>query len=56
MGALPTGALIAGPLADVVGTGGVLWIAIAGASVPLLILAISRLWTLQTLEEVRISA
>ena len=53
---LPTGALIAGPLADVVGTGGVLWIAIAGASVPLLILSISRLWTLQTLEEARISA
>ncbi|MCE9521236.1 MAG: MFS transporter [Alphaproteobacteria bacterium] len=53
---LPTGALIAGPLADAVGTGGVLWIAIAGACVPLLILALSRLWTLQTLEDARILA
>ncbi len=53
---LPVGALIAGPLADVVGVGNVLWIAIAGTGVPLLILAMSRLWTLQTLEESRISA
>jgi predicted MFS family arabinose efflux permease len=53
---LPVGALIAGPLADVVGVGNVLWIAIAGTGVPLLILAMSRLWTLKTLEESRISA
>jgi threonine/homoserine efflux transporter RhtA len=52
---LPTGALIAGPLADVVGAGGVLWIAIAGATLPLSILSMSRLWTLRTLEESRIS-
>ena len=54
--ALPIGALIAGPLADVVGAGNVLWIAIAGSGVPLLILAMSRLWTLRTLEELRVSA
>ena len=54
--ALPAGALIAGPLADVVGTGNVLWIAIAGTGAPLLILSASRLWTLRTLEESRISA
>jgi MFS family permease len=54
--ALPAGALIAGPLADVVGPGGVLWIALGGATIPLLILSISRLATLRTLEESRISA
>lgn len=53
--ALPIGALIAGPLADVVGTGAVLWIAIAGALIPLVILAWSPLWTLQTLAETRVS-
>lgn len=54
--ALPAGALIAGPLADVVGPAGVLWIALGGATIPLLILSISRLSTLRTLEESRISA
>jgi MFS family permease len=54
--ALPIGALIAGPLADVVGTGAVLWIAIAGAALPLAILARSPLWKLRTLEETRVSA
>jgi predicted MFS family arabinose efflux permease len=54
--ALPAGALIAGPLADVVGTGAVLWIAIAGAALPLAILARSPLWKLRTLEETRVSA
>lgn len=54
--ALPVGALIAGPLADVVGMGNVLWIAIVGMGIPLLILALSRLWTLKTLEDSRISA
>jgi Na+/melibiose symporter-like transporter len=51
--ALPVGALIAGPLADVVGPGAVLWIAIAGSLVPLLILSVSRLWTMQRLEDWR---
>jgi predicted MFS family arabinose efflux permease len=50
---LPIGALVAGPLADVVGTGTVLWIAIAGALIPLAILTFSRLWTLRTLDDVR---
>ena len=53
---LPVGALIAGPLADVVGTGNVLWIAIVGSGVPLLILALSPLWALKTLEDSRVSA
>ena len=53
---LPVGALIAGPLAEIVGPGAVLWIATAGAAVPLLILSFSRLWTLQTLEAARVSA
>ncbi|MEQ1865413.1 MAG: MFS transporter [Micropepsaceae bacterium] len=53
---LPLGALIAGPLADVVGTGNVLWIAIAGSGVPLLILALSPLWALKTIEDSRVSA
>lgn len=53
---LPAGALIAGPLADVVGTGTVLWIAIAGALIPLAILAFSRLVKLEKLEDVRLSA
>lgn len=51
--ALPAGALIAGPLADVVGTGAVLWFAIAGALIPLMILVRSPLWTLRRLEETR---
>jgi predicted MFS family arabinose efflux permease len=51
---LPIGALIAGPLADVVGTGMVLWIAIAGALIPLAILSLSRLWTLEKLEDARV--
>jgi hypothetical protein len=50
---LPLGALVAGPLADVVGLGPVLWIAIAGALIPLAILTLSRLWTLRSLQEVR---
>ena len=50
---LPIGALVAGPLADVVGPGAVLWIAIAGAVIPLAILSFSRLPALRTLEEVR---
>jgi Na+/melibiose symporter-like transporter len=54
--ALPVGALIAGPLADVVGPGAVLWIAIAGSLVPLLILSVSRLWTMQRLEDWRAAA
>jgi len=53
---LPIGALIAGPLADVVGTGAVLWIAIAGALIPLVILSLSPLWSLQKLEDTRVSA
>ncbi len=53
---LPVGALIAGPLADVVGTGSVLWIAIVGALIPLAILTLSPLWTLQKLEDMRVSA
>jgi predicted MFS family arabinose efflux permease len=53
---LPIGALIAGPLADVVGTGTVLWIAIAGALIPLVILSLSPLWRLQKLEDTRVSA
>jgi predicted MFS family arabinose efflux permease len=53
---LPIGALIAGPLADVVGTGAVLWIAIAGALIPLGILSLSPLWRLQKLEDTRVSA
>lgn len=48
---LPLGALIAGPLAEIVGPGAVLWIAIGGALVPLLILSFSRLWTLQSLAD-----
>ena len=54
--ALPVGALIAGPLAEIVGPGAVLWIAIAGALVPLLILSFSRLWALKTLEDSRVPA
>lgn len=54
--ALPVGALIAGPLAEIVGPGAVLWIAIGGAMVPLLILSFSRLWTLQTLADSRLAA
>lgn len=54
--ALPLGALIAGPLADVVGPGAVLWMAIGGTLIPLLILSVSRLAALKTLEESRISA
>jgi predicted MFS family arabinose efflux permease len=50
---LPIGALVAGPLADVVGAGAVLWIAVGGAAIPLAILSFSRLPALQTLEEVR---
>lgn len=50
---LPIGALVAGPLADVVGPGAVLWIAIGGAVIPLAILSFSRLPALRTLEEVR---
>jgi Na+/melibiose symporter-like transporter len=53
---LPIGALIAGPLADVVGTGTVLWIAIGGALIPLAILSLSPLWRLQKLEDMRVSA
>lgn len=53
---LPLGALVAGPLADVVGTGAVLWIAVAGAAVPLAILAASRLWTLRRLADLRSDA
>lgn len=51
--ALPVGALIAGPLAEIVGPGAVLWIAIVGSLVPLLILSVSRLWTMQQLEDWR---
>lgn len=54
--ALPVGALIAGPLAEIVGPGAVLWIAIGGALVPRLFLSFSRLWTLQTLEDSRLAA
>lgn len=53
---LPIGALIAGPLADVVGTGTVLWIAIGGALIPLAILSLSPLWRLQKLADTRVSA
>jgi hypothetical protein len=53
---LPVGALIAGPLAEIVGPGAVLWIAIAGSLVPLLILSVSRLWTMQRLEDWRAGA
>jgi predicted MFS family arabinose efflux permease len=53
--ALPAGALMAGPLADVVGPGAVLWIAIAGAAIPLAILAWSPLWTLRSLAEMQVS-
>lgn len=53
---LPIGALVAGPLADVVGTGAVLWIAIGGALIPLAILALSPLWRLQKLEDTRVLA
>ena len=53
---LPIGALIAGPLADVVGTGTVLWIAICGALIPLAILSLSPLWRLQKLADTRVSA
>lgn len=52
---LPVGALIAGSLADVVGPSPVLWAAIGGALIPLAILTLSRLWTLKTLENVRLS-
>lgn len=52
---LPVGALIAGPLADVVGAGPVLWAAIGGALIPLSILTFSRLWTLKTLQNVHVS-
>ncbi|MBP6014881.1 MAG: MFS transporter [Alphaproteobacteria bacterium] len=52
---LPLGALIAGPLAEIVGPGATLWIAIAGALVPLLILSLSRLWQPQTLDDSRLS-
>ncbi len=51
--ALPAGALIAGPLAEIVGTGAVLWIAIAGSLIPLLILSMSTLWHLKKLEDSR---
>lgn len=51
---LPVGALIAGPLADVVGASPVLWAAIGGALIPLAILTLSRLWALETLENVRL--
>ncbi len=51
--ALPTGALIAGLLAEIVGTGAVLWIAIAGSLIPLLILSMSDLWRLRKLEDSR---
>jgi hypothetical protein len=54
--ALPAGALMAGPLADVVGTGAVLWIAMSGALIPLAILALSPLWKLQNLADTRVSA
>lgn len=54
--ALPVGALIAGPLAEIVGPGAVLWIAIGGALMPLLILSFSRLWTMKTLEDSRVAA
>ncbi|MFM9864012.1 MAG: hypothetical protein ACKVRO_10425 [Micropepsaceae bacterium] len=53
---LPIGALIAGPLAEIVGPGAVLWIAIAGSLAPLLILSFSRLWRLKTLEDSRVAA
>lgn len=53
---LPIGALIAGPLADVVGTGAVLWIAIAGALIPLAILSFSPLWRLKKLEDTWVRA
>jgi MFS family permease len=53
---LPIGALIAGPLAEIVGAGGVLWIAIGGALIPLAILSLSRLAALRKLEDARIFA
>jgi hypothetical protein len=53
---LPIGALVAGPLAEIVGTGGVLWIAIGGALIPLAILSLSRLAALKKLEDARILA
>jgi len=53
---LPVGALVAGPLAEIVGTGGVLWVAIAGALIPLAILSLSRLTALKKLEDARILA
>ena len=54
--AMPIGALVAGPLADVVGAGNVLWMAIGGALIPLMILSISKLAALKTLEDSRIPA
>jgi predicted MFS family arabinose efflux permease len=53
---LPIGALIAGPLAEIVGAGGVLWIAIGGALIPVAILSLSRLAALKKLEDARILA
>lgn len=52
---LPLGALVAGPLAESVGPGATLWIAIGGALVPLLILTFSRLWRLKTLDDSRLA-
>ena len=53
---LPVGALVAGPLAEIVGPGATLWIAIAGALVPLLILSVSPLWRLKSLADCRLPA
>ena len=53
--ALLIGALVAGALAEIVGPGNVLWMAIGGALLPLVILAFSPLWALKRLEDLRVS-
>jgi MFS family permease len=54
--ALLIGALVAGALAEIVGPGNVLWMAIGGALLPLVILAFSPLWALERLEDLRVPA
>ena len=53
--ALLIGALVAGALAEIAGPGNVLWMAIGGALLPLIILAFSALWALKRLEDLRVS-
>jgi hypothetical protein len=53
---LPAGALIAGALAEIVSPGTVLWIAIAGTTLPLAVLSVSPLSRLKNVADSRLSA